>query len=108
MQGVLPKKRGLLERLKSARVQRRRPKIISDDALALLNKKQLAEICGVNCWTIDRWRRDRPDFPKPVWLSDVIMRWRRRDVEEWLASLQQGGLAPVWNNGNQRHKGTGR
>ena len=38
--------------------------------LQLLSKRQLAELLGVNMWTVDRWRKTNPDFPAPVWLSD--------------------------------------
>jgi len=79
------------------------------DPLELLTKREVAALVKCNAWTLDRWRRDRPDFPKPVWLSDVIMRWWRRDIEAWLLSRQKGGLSPAWENGNQPHKnGSGR
>lgn len=64
--------------------------------LQLLSKRQLAELLGVNSWTVDRWRKTNPDFPAPVWLSDSTLRWRRLDVERWLATRQRGGVGPQW------------
>jgi predicted DNA-binding transcriptional regulator AlpA len=74
---------------------------ITTDPLSLLSKQALAELLGVDPWTIDRWRRPDepthiPDFPEPLWISGATPRWRRVEVEQWLASRPHGGLSPNW------------
>src|SRR5262245_9247202 len=66
-----------------------------DDPLAMLSKRQLAELLAVDPWTIDRWRNN-PDFPAPIWISASTPRWRRKDIEAWIASRHRGGVAPDW------------
>jgi len=66
------------------------------EPLTHLTKQDVARLCGVNPWTIDRWRKDpNSDFPQPVWLSDITPRWRRSDIEAWLSALPQGGVSPA-------------
>jgi predicted DNA-binding transcriptional regulator AlpA len=87
---------------------------IPTDPLQLLSKQQLAELLGVDPWTIDRWRRPDepthiPDFPQPVWVSNATPRWRRVEVEAWLSTRQRGGLSPNWQaHPKPTHKGRGR
>jgi predicted DNA-binding transcriptional regulator AlpA len=72
-----------------------------DDDLVVLTKGELATLLGVNPWTVDRWRRKSGlDFPQPIWLSGTTPRWRRAEVRSWLASRQQGGVAPDYPNRN--------
>jgi len=66
------------------------------DPLELMTKRELAEVLGVNPWTIDRWRDKRPDFPKPLWISASTLRWRRQEIERWLATRQRGGTSPAY------------
>jgi predicted DNA-binding transcriptional regulator AlpA len=66
------------------------------DPLALLTKKQLAELLAVDPWTIDRWRKGDPDFPEPIWLSGTTPRWKRVAIDHWLATRQRGGTSPDW------------
>jgi predicted DNA-binding transcriptional regulator AlpA len=66
----------------------------SIDPLAMLGKGELAALLGVSPWTIDRFRKNDPTFPKPLWISATTPRWRRRDVELWLDSRPCGGRAP--------------
>ena len=66
------------------------------DPLALMTKRELANLLAVDPWTIDRWRKS-DDFPVPVWLSGTTPRWRRADIETWLATRQQGGRAPDYD-----------
>jgi predicted DNA-binding transcriptional regulator AlpA len=65
--------------------------------LALLSKKQLAELLSIDAWSIDRWRRD-PDsgFPPPIWIGGNTARWRRADIETWLNNCRAGGKAPSY------------
>jgi predicted DNA-binding transcriptional regulator AlpA len=64
------------------------------DPLSLLTKRQLAELLQINPWTIDRHRKSDPDFPAPVWISGTTPRWRRQDIESWLATRPRGGRSP--------------
>jgi predicted DNA-binding transcriptional regulator AlpA len=73
----------------------------SIDPLSMLSKQQLAELLGVDPWTVDRWRRPSeatydPSFPEPIWISNATPRWRRSEIEHWLATRQRGGLSPSW------------
>lgn len=46
--------------------------------------REVAQICGMGCSTV--WRKARAgQFPQPVQLSEGITRWRRVDLESWLA-----------------------
>jgi hypothetical protein len=66
----------------------------SINPIALLSKKDLAVLLRVNVWTIDRWRKLNPDFPKCFWLNaNSSPRWRRVDIEQWLAARNRGGVA---------------
>jgi predicted DNA-binding transcriptional regulator AlpA len=70
----------------------------------LLDKQEVANYLGVNKYTIDRWRRELPDFPEPIWLSGTSCRWRLQDIEKWLATRPSGGKAPEWNRATIRTK----
>jgi predicted DNA-binding transcriptional regulator AlpA len=77
------------------------PATITTDPLSLLSKQALAELLGVDPWTIDRWRRPDeptfdPSFPSPLWISGATPRWKRTEVEAWLSTRQRGGLSPNW------------
>jgi predicted DNA-binding transcriptional regulator AlpA len=61
------------------------------DPLALIRKKDLAKLLGVNVWTIDNWRR-AGKFPEPITLSHQIVAWRRADIDRWLIERQ---LKPI-------------
>ena len=74
------------------------------DPLALLSKKALAQLLAVDPWTIDRWRRDDPDFPQPIWVTTTTPRWSRADVEEWLATRKKGGRSPAWDQQTNKPK----
>ena len=81
---------------------RRRP--IGIDPLSLLSKKALAQLLAVDPWTIDRWRRDDPDFPQPIWVTPTTARWRRAVVEAWLRTRKQGGRSPAWDQQTNKPK----
>lgn len=53
------------------------------DPLALVRKRDLAKLLGIDRWTLDNWRRTG-HFPQPLKLSEHIVAWRRSDVEAWL------------------------
>jgi predicted DNA-binding transcriptional regulator AlpA len=67
------------------------------DPLALIDKQALARLLMIDPWTIDRWRKQHPDFPPPLWVTGTSPRWRRTEIETWLASRQRGGVSPDWN-----------
>jgi predicted DNA-binding transcriptional regulator AlpA len=64
------------------------------DLLALLTKRDLAALLNVNVWSIDRWRKTDPNFPSPVWISGTTPRWRRIEIENWIATRPRGGRSP--------------
>jgi predicted DNA-binding transcriptional regulator AlpA len=66
------------------------------DPLALLSKRALASLLAINPWTLDRFRKSDPDFPEPIWISGTTPRWRKVEVERWLATRQKGGVSPDW------------
>ncbi|KFE35503.1 helix-turn-helix transcriptional regulator [Thioclava atlantica] len=49
---------------------------------------QVAEMFGVTRATIDRWHRDRPDFPRKVSLGMNCARFRVADIENWIARVE--------------------
>jgi predicted DNA-binding transcriptional regulator AlpA len=65
--------------------------------IGLVRKRALARLLMISPWNLDRWRKDDPHFPKPVWISGSTPAWRVADIEAWLTSRQHGGLAPDWN-----------
>lgn len=76
---------------KRKRANRKRASAPSDDPLALLDKKQLAALLGVNVYTIDVWRKKQL-IPPPIGLSPQVIRWRRSDIDRWMTERQ---LQPV-------------
>jgi predicted DNA-binding transcriptional regulator AlpA len=58
-----------------------------NDPLALIRKRDLAVLLGVNSWTIDNWRK-RGRIPQPIILSPQIVAWRRADIDAWLRERQ--------------------
>ena len=77
--------------------------VVTSDPLELLGKRELADLLRVNPWTVDRWRRTDPDFPAPIWISKSTPRWRRKDIEAWLATRQRGGTSPAFGE-MRKHK----
>jgi predicted DNA-binding transcriptional regulator AlpA len=76
----------------------------SDDPLAMISKREVAALLSINAYTLDRWRRSRPDFPNPIWLSGTTLRWARRDIELFIATRQRGGRSPDWQQGRTANK----
>jgi len=74
------------------------------DPLALITKRELAHLLAVDPWTVDRWRKSDPSFPEPIWLSGSTPRWKRLDIERWLASRETGGTSPDWNRTNRNRQ----
>jgi len=38
---------------------------------------------GINRITVWRWLNQKPDFPRPVALSERVRRWRLSEIEAW-------------------------
>ncbi len=70
----------------------RRPRSPNDvpdvpaNAPTMLRKHQLAKVLGVNPWTVDRYRREQSDFPKPYKFSDQIIVWDLNEIKAWIAT----------------------
>jgi predicted DNA-binding transcriptional regulator AlpA len=56
-----------------------------------ISKRQVAELIGVSIYSIDRYRRSYPDFPRPVTLSNCTLRFPRAEVDAWLERRRQEG-----------------
>jgi len=61
---------------------------------------QVAEICGVSRATIDRWHRERTDFPRKIALGENCARFRVSDSDTWLGEIE--GWAPRWIRDEQQ------
>lgn len=53
-----------------------------------LTDQQVAERYGVSRFTIWRWHRTNPDFPRVTKLGPAASRWRLEDLEQWEATLE--------------------
>ena len=51
----------------------------------LLNRKQVEELLGIKKSSLYSYMR-QGDFPAPIRLSPKCVRWRRSEIEAWLAS----------------------
>ena len=49
--------------------------------------RDLAALVGVNCWTIDNWRKANR-IPPPIRIPPQIVAWRRTDIDPWLVERQ--------------------
>jgi len=54
----------------------------------LLNRRQVAEMFGVNPKTVTRWQL-RPDFPAPQRPNGTHPRWRKSALLDWNGAQQQ-------------------
>ena len=50
---------------------------------AMLSKNEVALLLGVHANTIDNYRRDQPDFPKPAKLGGKTLRWEQSDILQY-------------------------
>ena len=82
------------------------PEPATFDPLALLSKREVAQLCGVNPWTIGRWLKKamlkgevepEASFPTPIWLSPITPRWSRAAIAAWMQSRPSGGRSPNTN-----------
>lgn len=56
----------------------------------MLDKTQVAGYLGVRLRRIDELRRADPSFPAPRLLGPGTARWRRGDLDHWIAGLRSG------------------
>lgn len=54
-----------------------------------LSDVDLAARYAINRVTIWRWLSDKPDFPRPVALSERVRRWRLSEIEAWEAARER-------------------
>jgi predicted DNA-binding transcriptional regulator AlpA len=76
----------------------------SNDPLALIRKRELAQLLRVDPWTIDAWRKTGR-IPPPIILSPQIVAWRRSDITLWLAQRETAPSAtrkPNWRGKTSR------
>jgi predicted DNA-binding transcriptional regulator AlpA len=52
---------------------------------AVLSKREAADLCGISTATLDRLRV-KGDFVKPIQLGKQAIRFRRSELETWLAT----------------------
>jgi len=55
----------------------------------LLTREQVATMLGVDKRTLDRMVQ-RKEFPKPIRFNRKLIRWKEKDVEGHLSSLNAG------------------
>ena len=58
----------------------------------LLSARDLRKHFGLATSTLYNWR-DTQSFPRPLQLGANCVRWRRADIENWIASRQ---VAETW------------
>jgi predicted DNA-binding transcriptional regulator AlpA len=69
-----------------------------------LTKVEVACLLGVHPGSIDRYRRRDPTFPPPYWLTGCTPRWKRDEVEKWLASRPRSARAPAFEKQFHRRR----
>jgi predicted DNA-binding transcriptional regulator AlpA len=65
-----------------------------DDPLALITKRELAELLRITPWTVDYWRK-RGRLPKEIVLSPQKIAWRRCDIAQWQQERQNNPAATL-------------
>lgn len=56
----------------------------------MFDKTQVAGYLGVRVRRVDELRRADPSFPAPRLLGPGTPRWRRADLDHWIATLRSG------------------
>jgi predicted DNA-binding transcriptional regulator AlpA len=56
----------------------------------MLDKTQVAGYLGVRLRRVDELRRADSSFPAPRLLGPGTARWRRADLDRWIAGLRSG------------------
>ena len=60
---------------------------INNPEKQMLSASEVAALIGVSSVTL--WRlRKRPDFPKGLKISERCLRWRKGQIEDWLAARE--------------------
>lgn len=55
----------------------------------LLTDHETAALFGISRPTLWRWRKDVPNFPQPVKLGPRAVRYRRSDLDAFIAAAAQ-------------------
>jgi predicted DNA-binding transcriptional regulator AlpA len=61
--------------------------LANDTTPALLDRPSAAAYLSVSERLISQWTASAPMFPQPVQLPGRITRWRRSDLDDFIASL---------------------
>jgi len=69
-----------------------------------LDKCGAADLIGVHPGSFDRYRRTDPSIPPPYWLTPTRPRWKRDEVEAWLASRPRSARAPAFEKQFHRRR----
>jgi predicted DNA-binding transcriptional regulator AlpA len=72
------------------------------DPLELMSKNDIAARLKVDPWTVDNIRKNDPNFPQPIWLTDKSARWRSVDILNWQSARPRGGWSPEWKRSKLR------
>lgn len=64
-----------------------------DEKHLLLSRVDIGRLFGVSKFTVDKWRREDPDFPKPVINRHAMIRWRESDIIAYMDGVieNEGG-----------------
>lgn len=63
---------------------------VADAFDELLTEQQISKLTKIPASTLRSWRK-RGRGPRYLRLGDRVVRFRRRDINEWLASREVGG-----------------
>jgi predicted DNA-binding transcriptional regulator AlpA len=69
-----------------------------------LTKVGVGRILGLHPGSVDRYRRTDASFPAPRWISSLTPRWKRAEVEAWLASRPRSARAPAFEKQFHRRR----
>jgi predicted DNA-binding transcriptional regulator AlpA len=64
---------------------------VDEELLAL---KDLADRTHHSRWSVRRWMRRYPDFPRPIYLNVTRPRWLASEFNAWLLSRRKDGERP--------------
>jgi predicted DNA-binding transcriptional regulator AlpA len=83
----------------------KKPKALPDrlvvEKLQILNREELCVLLGINRKALRRWLAKFDDFPRPVWISNRVARWRRHDIDVWFDSRPKQAKSPEWLEGRR-------
>jgi len=56
-----------------------------------LGRRQTAKYLGIGATTLDRWRKDYPDFPKPVRVTERKIFFNVEELDAWMEKRRANG-----------------